>query len=91
VPAPFPKVLGDGVSGKAAIAFNRAFIRVSKTLFSYQIFVVAETTPGVDFILHDCRTRAGNAGPSRAEPDQSERAGDAEAASDTANAPMTKK
>ncbi len=51
VPAPFPKVLGDGWLGKSAVWANVALIRVSKTLFSYQIFVVAEGTPDVDFIL----------------------------------------
>lgn len=57
VPGPFPKVLGDGVLGRIALAVNQAFIRVSKTLFSYQIFVVAECTPHVDFILRDSKAR----------------------------------
>jgi glycosyltransferase involved in cell wall biosynthesis len=51
VPAPFPKVLGDGLLGKLLINANLALIRLSKTLFSYQIYVVAETTPDVDFVL----------------------------------------
>src|ERR1019366_5225708 len=44
VPAPFPKVLGDGPLGKAAVAVNLALIKLSKTLFSYQIFIEAEGT-----------------------------------------------
>jgi len=55
VPAPFPKVLGNGWLGKAATLANLASIRLSKSLFAYQIFVVAETTPDVDFILEDTR------------------------------------
>jgi glycosyltransferase involved in cell wall biosynthesis len=55
VPAPFPKVLGNGLLGRAAIAVNLALIKLSKTLFSYQIFVVAETTPDVDFVLQATR------------------------------------
>ncbi len=51
VPAPFPKVLGGGLLGRAAIAVNRALIRISRTLFSYQIYVEAETTPDVAFVL----------------------------------------
>ena len=52
VPAPFPKVLGDGLAGKGRRSRStRLLIRLSQTLFSYQIFVVAETTPDVDFIL----------------------------------------
>jgi glycosyltransferase involved in cell wall biosynthesis len=53
VPAPFPKVLGDGVLGRAAIAVNLALIRVSRTMFSYQFFIEAETTPDVDFVVRD--------------------------------------
>ena len=58
VPAPFPKVLGDGILGRAAVAINQLLIRISKSLFSYQIFVVAETTPHVDFILKDSKARS---------------------------------
>jgi glycosyltransferase involved in cell wall biosynthesis len=58
IPAPFPKVLGRGVAGKAALAVNQFLIRVSKTLFSYQIFVVAEGTPDVDFVLQDSKVRS---------------------------------
>jgi glycosyltransferase involved in cell wall biosynthesis len=57
VPAPFPKVFGDGMIGRAAVAANVALIRVSKTLFSYQIFVEAESTPGVDFLVRDAVRR----------------------------------
>jgi hypothetical protein len=58
IPAPFPKVLGAGLAGKAALAVNEFLIRVSKTLFSYQIFVVAEGTPDVDFVLEDSKVRS---------------------------------
>ena len=58
VPAPFPKVLGQGVLGKAALAVNLALIRLSKTLFSYQIYIEAETTPDVDFVLRDAKERS---------------------------------
>lgn len=53
IPAPFPKALGDNVLGHGALAVNRALIRLSKTLFSYQIFVVAESRPSIDFVLRD--------------------------------------
>jgi len=51
VPAPFPKVFGDGRLGRAALAVNQALIGLSKTLFAYQIYVEAETTPDADFVL----------------------------------------
>jgi glycosyltransferase involved in cell wall biosynthesis len=51
VPAPFPKVLGDGALAKAAVAANAALIKLAPKLFSYQIYVEAEATPNVDFVL----------------------------------------
>jgi hypothetical protein len=63
VPAPFPKVLGNGILGKAAVALNQALLRVSKTLFAYQIYVEAESTPDVDFILRDTKRRSDDAVP----------------------------
>jgi glycosyltransferase involved in cell wall biosynthesis len=53
IPAPFPKVLGTGVLGRMALFGNLALIRLSKTLFAYQIFIEAESTPDVDFLLRD--------------------------------------
>lgn len=58
VPAPFPKVLGDGAIGRLAVAINQLLIRVSKTLFSYQIFVIAEGTPTVEFVLEHSKQRS---------------------------------
>lgn len=58
VPAPFPKVLGDGLLGRMGLAANQLLIRLSKSWFSYQIFVVAESTPHVDFILQDSKSRS---------------------------------
>jgi glycosyltransferase involved in cell wall biosynthesis len=55
VPAPFPKVLGDGFLGKTAVKANLALIGLSKTLFSYQIFIEAQSTPDVDFLVEDAR------------------------------------
>jgi glycosyltransferase involved in cell wall biosynthesis len=57
VPAPFPKVLGNGVLGRAATAVNQFLIRISRSMFSYQIFMTAQGTPDVDFILDDAKRR----------------------------------
>jgi glycosyltransferase involved in cell wall biosynthesis len=51
IPAPFPKAIGEGPLSRAALAVNQALIRFSKTLFAYQIYVEAETTPDADFVL----------------------------------------
>jgi len=59
VPAPFPKVLGNGILGRAALNANLALIALSKSLFSYQIFIEAESTPDVDFVVSDAAARSG--------------------------------
>jgi glycosyltransferase involved in cell wall biosynthesis/2-polyprenyl-3-methyl-5-hydroxy-6-metoxy-1,4-benzoquinol methylase len=51
VPAPFPRAFGDGPLSRAALTVNQALIVLSKTLFAYQIYVEAETTPDADFVL----------------------------------------
>ena len=53
IPAPFPKALGDNFLSRALLAINSALIRVSRSLFAYQIFVEAETTPDVTIVLGD--------------------------------------
>ncbi|MCU0291292.1 MAG: bifunctional glycosyltransferase/class I SAM-dependent methyltransferase [Thermoanaerobaculaceae bacterium] len=56
IPAPFPKVLGPGRLGRLAVALNRALIALSRTWFSYQIYVEAECRPDVDFFLRGTAT-----------------------------------
>jgi len=51
VPAPFPLVFGHGILARIALALNRALIRISKTLFSYQIFMVCSPLPTLDWLL----------------------------------------
>jgi glycosyltransferase involved in cell wall biosynthesis len=57
VPAPFPKVF-PGALGRVLLAINLALIRLSKTVFAYQIFVEAESTPDIDFLLKDAREKS---------------------------------
>jgi hypothetical protein len=64
VPAPFPKVLGNGPLGQFAVKTNLALIKLSKTLFSYQIYVEAETTPDVSFVLRDTQEKSAVRAPS---------------------------
>ena len=63
VPAPFPKVLGDGRLGRFAVKANLALIKISKSLFSYQIYVEAETTPDVSFVLRDTQEKSAQRAP----------------------------
>ena len=47
IPAPFPKAIGDNFVSRFLLRANELLIRVSKGLFSYQIFVRAEAKPTV--------------------------------------------
>ena len=58
VPAPFPKAVGRNAIGMGLLRLNQALIRLSPAMFSYQIFVEAETTPDVAFVLADSRQSA---------------------------------
>jgi glycosyltransferase involved in cell wall biosynthesis len=63
IPAPFPKALGDNLLSRALLAINSGLIRLSKTLFAYQIFIEAETTPDVAFVLADTVERTATRSP----------------------------
>ncbi len=51
VPAPFPLAFGPGSLAKFALAVNRALIHISKSLFSYQIFMVCTPLPSLKWLL----------------------------------------
>jgi glycosyltransferase involved in cell wall biosynthesis len=55
IPAPFPKAMGDGPAARTAIAVHKALIGVSRTLFAYQIYLEAEATPGIEFLLRNAK------------------------------------
>ncbi len=58
VPAPFPKVFGSGWVGRGAVLANLVLIGLSKRLFSYQIYIEADSTPDVDFLLRDAKQKS---------------------------------
>ncbi|MEO6787976.1 MAG: class I SAM-dependent methyltransferase [Chthoniobacteraceae bacterium] len=53
IPAPFPKVLGNGFIGKTVMAINGLLIRIPiiRSLFNYQIYVRAQARPTVPNLL----------------------------------------
>jgi glycosyltransferase involved in cell wall biosynthesis len=53
IPAPYPLAFGDGWLGRALVRLNAALIRLSRGLFSYQIFLTATPMPTVDALLDD--------------------------------------
>lgn len=51
VPAPAPMAIGDNRLSRVLMALNRAFIRLSRGLFSYQIFLRIKPQPTLEFLL----------------------------------------
>jgi glycosyltransferase involved in cell wall biosynthesis len=64
VPGPFPKAFG-GPLGRLGLVANQGLIRLSRTLFAYEIFIEAESTPDVDFLVRDAQEKSlgGDDGP----------------------------
>ncbi len=65
IPAPFPMALGDGPLARFLLAVNQALIRLLPRWFSYQMFLVAESTPSLELLLQraidESAARAGKA------------------------------
>ena len=59
VPAPFPMAVGNGLLGRWLIGLNRGFIRLSRSLFAYQIFAVVRPKPALPFLLDRARRESG--------------------------------
>lgn len=51
IPAPIPAALGDNILSRGLMLANRALIRLSRGLFSYQIFLKAKATPTIQNLL----------------------------------------
>lgn len=51
LPAPFPLALSNGMMGKLALAINKVLIRISRSLFSYQIFMTCSPLPSLEYLL----------------------------------------
>jgi glycosyltransferase involved in cell wall biosynthesis len=53
VPAPFPLALGDAWLSRIFVRLNRSLIRLSRGMFSYQIYMVVKPNPSLEFLLKD--------------------------------------
>ena len=51
VPAPFPLALGNNAFARLLVRINSALIKVSKSMFSYQLFLVARPLPSLEWLL----------------------------------------
>jgi glycosyltransferase involved in cell wall biosynthesis len=55
VPGPYPLALGDGMMSRLLVRLNDLWIRLSKGLFSYQIFMVVQPCPSTDYLLQSAQ------------------------------------
>jgi len=51
IPAPYPLAFGDNFMSRALLALNQMFIRLSRGLFSYQIFMRVKPQPSLELLL----------------------------------------
>ena len=58
VPAPFPKALGDNWLSRGLLKANEALIKLSRGLFSYQIFMRVQAMPTVEHLLDEAITNS---------------------------------
>jgi len=55
IPAPFPKALGNNFFSRTFLAMNLLLIKISRGMFSYQIFIKTEPLPTVGDLLEKTR------------------------------------
>ena len=53
IPAPFPLAIGNNLMSKALININDILIRISKSIFSYQIYLILKPKPSLKKILNE--------------------------------------
>lgn len=59
VPAPAPLALGDNFVSRAILKINSFLLRLSRGLFSYQIFLRIKPQPTLEFLLKTAREHSG--------------------------------
>jgi glycosyltransferase involved in cell wall biosynthesis len=52
IPGPYPLAFGNNLFSKALLKLNGLLIKVSKGFFAYQIGIIAQPKPTLDFLLH---------------------------------------
>ncbi|HEU5047751.1 MAG TPA: bifunctional glycosyltransferase/class I SAM-dependent methyltransferase [Rickettsiales bacterium] len=51
IPAPFPLAFGDNGFARALLKFNQSLMKISRTLFSYQIAAVIQPKPTLEILV----------------------------------------
>ena len=53
LPAPFPLAVGEGPLARFLLFVNRVLIKISKSVFAFQIAVVVKPLPTLEHLLED--------------------------------------
>lgn len=59
VPAPFPLALGEGAGARLLLGVNKALIRISRSLFAFQVFAVVQPKPALGSLLEHAYQASG--------------------------------
>jgi len=58
IPGPFQLMFGGSRLSRGLVALNRALLRLSRGLFSYQMFFVVEPLPSLEYLLREANTQS---------------------------------
>ena len=58
IPAPFQLAMGNSRLARLLLGLNQVLIRLSKGLFSYQIFMVIEPYPSLEYLLQSAKEQS---------------------------------
>jgi len=58
MPGPFQLMFGDGSISRALVALNKTLIRIGRGLFSYQMLLVVEPLPSLDYLLRQANAQS---------------------------------
>jgi glycosyltransferase involved in cell wall biosynthesis len=58
IPGPFPLALGENRLSRTLLAINEALNRLAKGLFAYQVFLVVEPLPSLEYLLREAHAHS---------------------------------
>jgi hypothetical protein len=58
IPGPFPLALGDNILSRALVALNRWLMHAARGLFAYQVFLVVEPLPSLEYLLQQAHVHS---------------------------------
>jgi SAM-dependent methyltransferase len=73
IPGPFPLALGENGLSRGLLALNNALNRLAKGLFAYQVFLVVEPLPSLEYLLREAHAHSARRSASREVPTSSPR------------------